>query len=296
MPTITLERELLAPPSRISRAIVAPLQLQLAQSDMLRVKVMTSVVGSFTVVISFRILTPEGAYVIGEQDVPLVSGYTFTNVLIGLREGYLLAATATVVGAVAQLGQVYVQAYVTVQQSKADPTDTTQDLVLAPLIQGFVTSSQQITWPGSLFQQQTEANWYRALYTVTAPAAGANWSISVPNERNWQPLAISARFTTSAAPANRQAILRFQMEGASPENWSSIRTPAIVANSQVRCVWAQGTPHDSGLLADTYSDALPANCLLLANVDSIDVGCANIQAGDQWDQIQITVREQLALI
>lgn len=296
MPTVTLERVLLAPPSRISRAVVAPLQLQLQQGDMLRVRVMTSVVGNFTVNVSWRILTQEGSYVIGQQATPLVTGYSFGNTLTALREGYLLALTANLVGASAQLGQVYVQAYVTVQQSKADPTDASQDLVLAPLVQGFVTTSQQITWPGSLFAQQSEANWYRAVYAVTNPGAGNQWSITVPNERNWQPVVISALLTTSAAVANRQPALFVTMEGAVPANWNSVRAPVIPANQQIRCVWAQGTEHDNGLVADTYNDSLPLNVLLLANIDNITSGCLNFQAGDTWTQIQLTVREQLALI
>lgn len=295
MPTPAEERVLRATPALFARGIVAPLQLQLQPGDFLRVRWFSAFsTGAETLTLSYRILTPDGTIVWGQETISVGIAFQFQTLLVAMREGYLLSLAMTAL-AFAQLGQIWVQAYVCVPQSKANMSDTTQDLILTPLIQGFLTGTQMITWPGSLFSQASESTWYRATYRPADPAAGTNWTQAVPAGVDWKPIAISALFTTSVAIANRFPIVGYSTGAPLLPIWNSPRVPAMAASTSVRVCWARGTPHPNTITQDVFNDSAPLDIILLGGNDNIAAGCIAIQAADQWSQVQITVQERLVL-
>lgn len=128
-----------------------------------------------------------------------------------------------------------------------------------------------------------ERPWRRSLYTspVANPAAGADWTATVPGGHVWQLLAVRARLTTSAAVANRQPDL-ILTDGA----LEIARVPpvAVQAAGGARVyTWADV---DFGLqLGSTALGPLPA--IRLASAWSVGTATALIDAADQWDQVRL---------
>lgn len=134
------------------------------------------------------------------------------------------------------------------------------------------------------------------IVTLANPAAGADWSFTVPSDRIWVPYLLSATLTTSAAVANRGPRLRVLNESAvfvafasAPKQSDSAHAlqPASEANVWS---WAKGIGGATLMNAgDNYHQQTLGDLALLPGW-RLDVNTLVLQAGDQWSAIIMQVQ------
>lgn len=135
-----------------------------------------------------------------------------------------------------------------------------------------------------------EAAWRRSriVQAVTSPAAGADWSQTVPASHLWQLFSITATLTTSAVVANRQVRLVLT-DGTN--TFASLTAAAVQAASLANVyTWCLGQhPLALGL---QQLGALPE--LTLPEAWTVGVSTLALDAGDQWSAIRLGILDTTA--
>lgn len=132
-----------------------------------------------------------------------------------------------------------------------------------------------------------ERPWRRVstIYTMPAPAAGADFTITVPAGKLWDVVVIYATLTTAVAVASREADITF---GDGNALFASVGPAAVQAASLAdRYLWAVGLTNE--VAGSSQSQAIPSLRLLPGwTIASVT---ANIQAADQWSAQKLYVVE-----
>jgi hypothetical protein len=223
---------------------------------------------------------PEGMLPIKtiEQDLVVSAAAVPALFPINLAEGYLLSLTA-VARTTTYRGQVYVRAWLTRAKAGVYPV-----VVGEVLFCDYVTKYHVAGWPGGRQFFPTEGPGYLSNLGVTAPAAGADWTWTVPAYLRVNVYAISAKLVTNSSAATR--IPRIQIGvGGSQYFWQGAPSQSIAASitAQISC--------GAALLLSTVDTttvviALPSPCPLYAGV-ILGSSTLNIQSGDQWSNINV---------
>lgn len=124
--------------------------------------------------------------------------------------------------------------------------------------------------------------------TLPAPAAGADFTITVPGRELWHPISIRARLATDATVANRATRLEFD-DGATV--FATIRPGGtIAASSNARFGWFHGASQPTGADVGTaFNQAIPR--LVMRPGWRILTITSGIGAGDQWSEIALLVEK-----
>lgn len=128
-----------------------------------------------------------------------------------------------------------------------------------------------------------EAPWRRSrvVQGVPSPAAGADWSTAVPAGHLWQPFSVTAQLLTSAAVANRQAVL---VLGDGTNVYAYLTAPAVqAAGATVIYTWCDVDTFVA--LGARQVAALPA--VAIPPGWTIGVATALLDVGDQWSAIRL---------
>ena len=291
MPQPVTERVIVATPTRIGRSLVAPIQLQLTASDQLRINYKSSVsVGVFRLRIQYRIIAANGDLVSGQELVPMTGDGQLHSVACQLREGYRLGLTLSV-DAGSKFGQVFVQAYVFALQGAGGVSGVAVDQILAPLVQGFVSMTNLLTWPGSAGQEAGEAPWYDIDLSITTPAAGAEFILNASTTVDWRIVSITATFQSDAVVATRFPGLRFINRSAATA-WHSARHPGVTATQKFVITWFPGATHVNSTVADNWVAECPQD-LLIDTGTVLQSDTLFIDPGDQWSTITARAKERL---
>jgi len=135
-----------------------------------------------------------------------------------------------------------------------------------------------------------EAAWRRSriVQAVTSPAAGADWSQSVPASHLWGLFAVTATLTTSAVVANRQVRL---VLGDGTNTYASLTAPAVQAAYLAHVYsWLLGvTPIALGL-----QQLAPLPELTLPEAWTVGVSTLALDVGDQWSAIRLGIVDTTA--
>lgn len=130
-----------------------------------------------------------------------------------------------------------------------------------------------------------EGTWRRTriVVPVTAPAAGADWSIAVPAGHLWHILAVLATLTTSGVAATRIARL---IMGDGNATFADVPPFASQITALTRrYLWVpsgQGYATGLGILSPLPEAPMGTGWTIGTTTDAID-------AGDQWTSIKLTV-------
>jgi hypothetical protein len=128
-----------------------------------------------------------------------------------------------------------------------------------------------------------EAPWRRSriVQGVASPAAGADWSTTVPAGHLWQPFSVTAQLVTSAVVANRQAVL---VLGDGTNIYAYLTAPAVqAASATVIYTWAN---------VDTFVALGSRQVAALPDVSippgwTIGVVTSALDVGDAWTAIRL---------
>ena len=128
-----------------------------------------------------------------------------------------------------------------------------------------------------------EAPWRRSrvVQGVASPAAGADWSTTVPAGHLWRLFSVTAQLVTSAAVANRQPVLVLG-DGTNP--FAYLTAPAVqAAGATVIYTWAN---------VDTFVALGARQVAALPDLElppgwTIGVATALLDAADQWSAVRI---------
>jgi len=117
-----------------------------------------------------------------------------------LGDGWILNATIRVTTGTPQIGQTFAQLRV-IRGIGAAP------IAIGTLLQGYVTESDDLAWPGSPIRNSLEGPGAIVQFAVSNPGAGLNFTLTVPTGVRWQIQTLLFVFTTSADVANREVAL-----------------------------------------------------------------------------------------
>lgn len=279
-----VERAFVAQPTAFAggRVIVSPFQFTTSGEDNLRVMSANSLVG-VTLQIRGRRFNEDGLIEPFAYDHVPNTDRTIKTTDHALGVGALINVTITAGGATPLIGQTFVMCKIIRGLSGAT-------LVLGTLLQGYVSSQQELAWPGSPITSSIDAGGYYRTITGTVPAAGADISESVPTGAMWELLMLEAQLLPSAAPGNRRPVLKFSPSGvvfgasAAPD----VATAGLGATFNWQATMPLAVPVAPGINVA----AIPTPMRLLLGGRFI-TQTSGLLAGDQWSAPTYLVREWL---
>lgn len=263
------------------RPIVEPGALLVTGNDNLRINSWNSVVG-VALTIRLRFIDATTGDIVANEFVHTPnSNRTKATSDFPLSVGFPLNITVFASAGVPLIGQTFVQ----VQLVRGFTGAT---LLLATLLQGYVTSVQAIAYPGSPIIGSLEGAGVLRSVVGTTPGAGADITETVPTGARWEVLTMSATFTASVAVANRFPL--YQMDDG-VQTFYRFGLLAALTASQVRAiVWHQG---GLGAVVDqnnSISVPLPVGIRMAAGF-RMRTTTTNIDVADQWSLVRYVVRE-----
>lgn len=283
------ERLIVATPTTSAggRVISSPFQFYTTGEERLRVVSVNSLTG-VRVKIHFRFLDAFGKVQASGYDHVPNSDRTVHTTEHELGVGSLLNLTVFASTGTPLLGQTFV----IVQLIRGVGTAA---IILGTLLQGYVTSTQHLGWPGSPISLSTEGQGAIRFLTGTTPAPGAELAESVPTGARWQLLTFYTQFNCSAAAATRTPRLRLFNAPVVTNIGIFSSTYNLAANEVAGLTWA------SGLGAQVFDPitppgfpalVLPSDTPLTAGMQ-INTVTQQLQAADQYLAISYMVREWL---
>lgn len=268
------------PPS-VGQRLLTPAQLgyYLGRDDQFFVRTWGSV-ASARVEVRLRWLTPEGRVMTQlERHAASTDRTAITTVHQG-AEGWLLGASAVVVGASALRGQLYCQLGIT---RGGQPDDDRAQVLIA----GYLVTNVALGWPGGQQVSSLDGRGAARSIAVTDPAAGNDWSQAVPAGARWRVYGARATLTTDVTVALRVVHLRVTDGSQILFDW-----PALTSQAASLTVLYSGASWGVGPATTDGTQAvnLPIDVLLLAGW-TVEVATTNLQAGDDWNTVRLAVEE-----
>lgn len=197
-----------------------------------------------------------------------------------LGEVFLLSLSVGLGNATIQRGQCFVVAAI----SRGFPNAAINAGVL---FADYLTENEVIGWPGGSITQSVSESGFLQRVTVATPAAGADWTITVPAHTRWRVTAGTATLTTSATVANRIAQVKLD-DGATAYFFG--QPNQVVPASQTVSVNISRTSAPAATNNPNVSTLLPPESLIPSG-HRISSSTTNIQAADTYTAISIFVEE-----
>lgn len=166
----------------------------------------------------------------------------------------------------------------------------TAAIVLGTILQGYVTGTQAIGWPGSPIQDSISGGGVTRFIQGTDPPAGAQISETVPTGARWELLTIGASLTTSVAAGNRRP--RLTITSGAVHLIDNYHPATVIASTSAGFAWGAGTPQPTAFTATAAYSALVQGLPLRAG-DLIGIDHEGGAAGDNWGAPLFYVREWL---
>jgi len=263
-------------------ALVDAAALYVTGEDHLRVTSFNGLAGA-ELVVEGRFVECAGRLVpFSERHVP-ASDRTAATTLVTLGEGWLCNLQVRASAGAPLQGQTFV-----VVELVRGRTGAIQPL--ACLLEGYVTATQRLAWPGSPIRASIEGRGFLRSFTGTDPAAGAEISETVPAGARWRLVAMSMPFITDATVVNRFPTLVID-DGANAYHESSVGAAAVASTTYRLTAGAFGVATAVTPLA--YLIPTPADLLIPAG-HRIRTATTGMVAGDNYGAPQMLVEEWIA--
>lgn len=264
------------------RLVPSPFEFQSTGEDNLRIEAWNSLAG-VTLAIQGRWQQEGRAIDAFSHALPLSSDRTRNRLDVELGIGYVLNLTVFAASGTPRIGQTFVR--VSLIRGTAPAA-----LVLAVLLQGYVTAVQGLGWPGSAIVDSISGGGVRRSITGSAPALAAEFAETVPTGARWELLSLVSTLQTSAAAGNRACYLLIKAGATTKGRYAP--AGAQVASATGTWTWAANLPVLTGTFPVTFQQPFLQPALLLAGEGFASV-TTSILAGDQWSAPDYTVREWL---
>jgi hypothetical protein len=256
-------------------------QLYITVEDRLRVQVYNSLAG-VEVDVSARLQLLDG------QVIPIRLAFLPTanranNIYdTDLAEGFLLDLTVSTPTAGCRVGQTFVVvSIIRGYAANAIPSRT--------IVSNYVNTGNSIGWPEGPNQQSVQGVGVPRSINVSNPAAGSDWSLTVPTGARWLIQSVTANFLASATVANRR--IGIWLFDALSNTFFQGSDVAPTTAGQGKSVSAAGGLTNYNTAAATQI-GLPDVASYLQGF-SIQTVTNAIQVGDLWSSIYVNVIEWL---
>ncbi|MCL6552922.1 MAG: hypothetical protein K6W08_07360 [Firmicutes bacterium] len=260
------------------REVGPPAALYISREDALILRMRTGLAGP-TVIVSGRLLTPDGEIRPFLHEVRLSGAGTLESTTLQAAEGYLMSLVVRTTAATVRAGDIYAEAVLARPQAGGA-------VILALLVQGYVTSTDILAWPTPRFRGAQEGAGGIVVNTVAAPGAGLDWSFTVAADVRARVVSLAWQFTTDATVATRAVRLivddgtNFYLLSAPSETQTASQTRFYSAHA--------GGFGVTGV--DYVRLALPPD-LVLREGHRIRTSTQNIQPGDAHSLITIVTEQ-----
>lgn len=227
--------------------------------------------------ISLRMMTPDGRIVAWFYTYSISTvGATPAQQVVEQTEGFILSATVETPGAPS--GQCFVQLQIVRGRGTGDQTAGQL------LTSGYPGPSAAIGFPQTPATTPAAGAGMSAAATVANPAAGADWTYTVPAGVTQSLISVRAVLTTGATAPTAPVILRITSPtGQIIADVAALSTQAT--GVAVTYMWSAGAQSTSSTNFQQMS--LPTGLRLLPG-STIQTITAGIVATDQWSAITIT--------
>lgn len=283
----TTERVLIAQPLALAggRIIASPFQLYTTGEDRLRVVSVNSKTG-VTLKVQARLIDAAGVISANAWDHLPAADRTLRSDDYEIGVGAVLNVNVFANAGTPTIGQTFV----ILQLVRGFGTAA---IVLGTLLQGYVTGSQALGWPGSPIVNSIEGSGQFRRIFGTFPAAGGEIAETVPTGVRWQLLTVTAFLNTSVAAGARAPNLLLD-DGATPYAVSP-QPVALGPAATLRYCWSVSLPLAAavGTLA-SVAGLIEPNRLLAGH--RFFTTTTNLQAADQWSVPCYLVQEWLEVL
>lgn len=251
----------------------------ISDDDNLRLRVLNSGAGVAVAVLG-RYLTIDGKHLtIAEELTPSTDRLVSTR-LVKLAPGWLQNIVVMATAGAPRRGQTWailelVRGY------------TGAVIPIGVLVQGYVTETSRLPWPGAAYQDSTEGRGAIRAIVGTDPAAGAESSETVPTNARWRVLNHRIALVTDATVANRT------MQILIDDGTNTIYSLAANANQPASTTFtyhsfpAGAAGYASG---NTLNVPIPPEIMLMGG-SRLRTSTGNLQAGDNYGPPLILVEE-----
>jgi hypothetical protein len=251
----------------------------LTGEDSLRLTAFNAAAG-VTVAIEGRYLTPRGDVVTFADRLVPTTNRLASSAVFTLGDGWLLNVHVRASAGTPRIGQCF--ALVEVVRGRLG--------FVAPigtLLQGYVTDSQRLAWPGSPIRSSVDGPGVLRSITGTDPAAGAEISETVPTNARWRIFSARMTLVTDATVANRLANLVLD-DGAAILAQMTAHANQIASTTYIYNWFHVG--HAGNAIGTAFMQNFPPD-VRLSGGSRIRTLTGAIQAGDNWSAPQLLVEE-----
>ncbi len=262
------------------RTIQPPAALWVDANDLLTLKSRNSLSGVNLQAVA-RVMEPDGRI-----NTTLISQGPSTDRSINttsqaLYEGYLLSASVIAIGPTFPTRG---QTYATLQLLRMPSPSNLTHFVLGA---DYVTGSLGIEWPYGRTISPLEGQGVLRSIAVTTPAAGANWTQTVPTGARWRVRDARFRLVTSAVAGSRVPVIRLTDGVNVLAEFGTTLSQAAGVTVDWNAIAGQGFESDA---TGPNVEYMQPEVMLLAGW-IITVRTPAIDVGDQYSAVRLTVEE-----
>ena len=227
--------------------------------------------------------TPATTIVSGSVTLQTNAAYGVVQQLVPLSEGFLLSVSAIAQNAGSR-GVTFVRAQLLRAGSGVASTS-------AQLLADYATFRQAVSWPGGRVLSPNEGAGNLFAVTLANPAAGADWTVTIPTFCRRRVAAVVAQLVTNATVASR--IPEIRVQSGSVLEYVGTPTLAVPASTTAQVC---GSPSVSTAIAGQVDVMIPlGQPLIMPGGSKLQSATLGLQAGDQWSNVTILFEEWLLL-
>lgn len=267
-----------------------PSQLYVGVDDVLRVAAASSQTGE-VVTVNYRLLrAADGKVVVGQFTVAPGSNRAIVVKDNSLAEGFLLSASCMAAVATTR-GQTFARLLL---NPKALGSGQPAQMLMAD----YVTTAMAPGFPNGRVLGPMEGPGFTHAVTIPNPAAGADWSVLVPQNAVWRPLAWAMTLNTGAAAGSRTVALALVDGVLSATVYFGGAANSQPANGVVAYSGGRNAPLFTAASVFGANVAMP-DVILRGRVgppaqqDTIETVTGGLLAGDTWTGGALLVEEWL---
>lgn len=237
-----------------------------------------------TVHVNYLLLTAAGLLIANSEDFTGLSvGAAPSKFFIPATEGYLISLS--LFAPTTSRGQVFARAFL--QRGNDGPTPVIDQV----LVQGYVSDDDRLGYPQSPTESALSGRGWVHGVVLAQPAAGLDFTVTVPAGVRWKIKSVANNLVTSAAAANR--LVQAEISDSSFLALGFVPPFAIVpASSNGNFVWGEGLAYGG---SGTGFQGVPIfTDLVLGPGWHFSTFTQNIQAADRWQNPVAFVEEWVA--